>query len=535
MLAVAFTLVAFAALGVGAFLLARSQEKQRDDARDRFGQRAEIASSLLDSLFVVAFAGTASEASERFGGDDIDVRQLESRLGTSRYAVIVDTTGRILAQTKNTPAETAERMARRPRHVRQAFTERGYGISDVQDGLRPVIESAVAFGTPTGPRVQVSGQSVSVYREFLDGTLRPLPEVGKSEAFVLDGNGRLLGAAARGGRPRLPDPDLVSESGRGDSGTYAGRDGPAFFQDSPLSGSRWHVAVSADEDELFQALSGTSRWIPWGILGVGALALLAVGLLLSRLTRQSSQLQSSNAELARSNADLEQFAYAASHDLSAPLRTVAGFAQLLRQRYGGQLDDEADAYIGHMSAGVDRMQQLIDDLLLYSRVGREPVGQDPVDLESVLAEVLASLEEPLAARGGSVTSDDLPVVRGERGQLTQVLTNLVSNAIKFTAPEIEPRVHVAAARDGMAWRLSVRDNGIGVDSHSEVIFKMFGRLHPADAYPGTGIGLALVKRIVERHGGRIWVEPAPGGGSVFSFTLPDRAPVPAAEPAGAAA
>jgi signal transduction histidine kinase len=181
------------------------------------------------------------------------------------------------------------------------------------------------------------------------------------------------------------------------------------------------------------------------------------------------------------------------------------------------------------------MQQLIDDLLLYSRVGRAPVGQDAVDLEGVLAEVLESLAEPMAERGAVVTSDDLPVVRGERGQLAQVLTNLVSNAVKFTAPDVRPEVHVGAEREGAAWRLSVRDNGIGIDADSDVIFKMFGRLHPADAYPGTGIGLALVKRIVERHGGRIWVEPCPGGGSVFSFTLPDRAPVSSQEPVGVGA
>jgi signal transduction histidine kinase len=535
LLAVAFTLLALAALGVGAFLLARAQERQREDARERFGQRAEIASSLIDSLFRVAFVGASAEASDHHGGARVDEARLERELGANRYAIVIDTTGRVLGATSNVPEGTAERMARRPRHVRQALTERGYGLSDVQDGVRPVIETAIGFGTPSGPRVLVNGQLVSVFREFLDGTLAPLPEVSRSEAFVLDGNGRLLGAAAREGRPRLPQADLVSQSGRGDSGTYEGRDGPAFYQDSALAGSRWHVAVSADEDELYQALSGTGRWIPWAILGVGALALLAVGLLLSRLSRQSGALRASNVELARSNADLEQFAYAASHDLSAPLRTVAGFSQLLRQRYAGRLDDEADAYIEHMASGVDRMQQLIDDLLLYSRVGRAPVGQDAVDLEGVLAEVLESLAEPMAERGAVVTSDDLPVVRGERGQLAQVLTNLVSNAVKFTAPDVRPEVHVGAEREGAAWRLSVRDNGIGIDADSDVIFKMFGRLHPADAYPGTGIGLALVKRIVERHGGRIWVEPCPGGGSVFSFTLPDRAPVSSQEPVGVGA
>jgi len=181
------------------------------------------------------------------------------------------------------------------------------------------------------------------------------------------------------------------------------------------------------------------------------------------------------------------------------------------------------------------MQQLIDDLLLYSRVGRMPLGTDTIDLDEVLAEVVATLDEPIRERGAQVTNDPLPVVRGERVQLTQVLMNLVSNALKFTSPEVTPEVHVSARREGAAWRLSVRDNGIGVDPDADVIFKMFGRLHPADAYPGTGIGLALVKRIIERHGGKIWVEPADGGGSVFMFTLPDRSPVSVPERVGASA
>jgi signal transduction histidine kinase len=181
------------------------------------------------------------------------------------------------------------------------------------------------------------------------------------------------------------------------------------------------------------------------------------------------------------------------------------------------------------------MQQLIDDLLLYSRVGRSPLGTDAVDLDTVFNEVVDTLDEEIRERDARVTSDPLPIVRAERGQLTQVLTNLISNAVKFTGPNVSPEVHVSARREGQAWRLSVRDNGIGVDPQQDVIFKMFGRLHPADAYEGTGIGLALVKRIVERHGGRIWVEPADGGGSVFHFTLPDRAPVSLPERVGAPA
>jgi signal transduction histidine kinase len=185
-----------------------------------------------------------------------------------------------------------------------------------------------------------------------------------------------------------------------------------------------------------------------------------------------------------------------------------------------------------MVSGVDRMQQLIDDLLLYSRVGRAPLREDDVDLDDVLAEVLEWSAPAVRESGARITHDPLPMVRGERGQLAQVLQNLLANAIKFTAAGTVPEVHVSAVPEGdVGWRVSVRDNGIGVDGDDDgQIFKMFGRLHGTDAYPGTGIGLALSKRIVEAHGGRISVEPAPGGGSVFSFTVPAGMRVRAREP-----
>src|SRR3712207_5548813 len=164
----------------------------------------------------------------------------------------------------------------------------------------------------------------------------------------------------------------------------------------------------------------------------------------------------------RSNADLEQFAYAASHDLSEPLRTVAGFSQLLRSRYAGKLDADADEFIEHMNAGVNRMQQLIDDLLVYSRVGRTPTREEDVDLDAVFQEVIEWIGPAIRERDAQITHDPLPTVRGERGQLIQVLQNLLVNAIKFTAPDTVPRVHVGAARENGEWRISIRDNGIGV-------------------------------------------------------------------------
>jgi light-regulated signal transduction histidine kinase (bacteriophytochrome) len=222
------------------------------------------------------------------------------------------------------------------------------------------------------------------------------------------------------------------------------------------------------------------------------------------------------AELARSNEELEQFAYVASHDLSEPLRTVAGFVQLLAQRYQGQLDDDADEFIGFALDGVMRMQALIQDLLTYSMVSRVGYKVGMCDAQALVAELAES-----SGRSGAVTWSALPTVQADPGQLRRVFQNLISNGLKFVPPGREPHVHVSAARNGTEWYFAIKDNGVGVPGHhQERIFKMFQRLHSQDDFPGTGIGLAVCQRVIERHGGQIGVEETEGIGSTFFFTLP---------------
>lgn len=238
--------------------------------------------------------------------------------------------------------------------------------------------------------------------------------------------------------------------------------------------------------------------------------------------RTEEGLKKYTVELARSNAELQQFAYVASHDLQEPLRMVASFTQLLAQRYQGRLDADADEFIGYAVDGAHRMQVLVNDLLAYSRVGTQGKEFASVDCEAVLQIVLTNLQEALEETAGHVTHDPLPTVQADETQLGQVFQNLLGNALKFHGPE-PPRVHVSAQEINGEWRFSVRDNGIGIDpQQADRIFLLFQRLHTRAQYPGTGMGLAISKKIVERHGGWIWVESEPGKGSTFCFSMPMR-------------
>ena len=255
----------------------------------------------------------------------------------------------------------------------------------------------------------------------------------------------------------------------------------------------------------------------------------------TRIEWVNSQLEKQAEELVRSNRDLEQFAYVASHDLQEPLRKVASFCQLLQRRYAGQLDERADQYIGFAVDGAQRMQRLINDLLAFSRIGRLTSGFVDIDLNRLMAEVSSQTETAQRRADGELTWSDLPTVRGEEALLINLLVNLVSNSLKFRRPDVPARVHVSARREGDEWEITCRDNGIGIEPEfADKIFVIFQRLHSKDAYPGTGIGLAIAKKIVEYHDGRIWAVPAEGGGTEIKFTLPAIATLDdLAEPAGA--
>ena len=232
------------------------------------------------------------------------------------------------------------------------------------------------------------------------------------------------------------------------------------------------------------------------------------------------ELKSAIADLARSNQDLEQFAYVASHDLREPLRKIRSYSDLLVKRYRGQLDERADKYIAYITDATQRMQSLISDLLTYSRVSKPELIPEPTDLGHILKKTLADLSPLIKENKAVITADSLPTVNANSTQMAQLLQNLITNGIKFRTQQ-SPRIHITATREGQFWQMAVQDNGMGMEAqYRDRIFVIFQRLHYREEYPGTGIGLAVCKKIVERHGGQIWVESELGQGSTFYFTLP---------------
>ena len=274
---------------------------------------------------------------------------------------------------------------------------------------------------------------------------------------------------------------------------------------------RWaNVTVSAMRDA-----NGTPQYLICAIEDISQRKLVQE-LLQASLDTQTRYAQ----ELTRSNAELEQFSYVASHDLQAPLSTIAGYAQLLEKRCHNQLDAQGNKFIRNIVNSCERMQALIDDLLEYSRVGRSEKPFDVIDCNLVFEDACANLQLAIRQDRASVTRGDLPRVRGDSFQLLQLFQNLIGNAIKYRSREA-PVVHVGASRQGDSWVFSVQDNGIGIaEQYHPRIFQLFQRLHSQKQYSGTGIGLAICQRIVERHGGRLWVESEPNRGSTFYFSIP---------------
>jgi signal transduction histidine kinase len=524
-----FAIGALVMLGAAAYGLAHGQNGQRDQLESRFQGRAQLGAALVGSLFSASASGQQQQSAQRFG-DKIDQAALDRQAaqGGSKFIAITDANGKLLAASSGADRSGIERDLSRGMFFRQALTSNSYGLS----GITPegIVYTALPFKAKTGTRVQLTGLDPKLLAAFLGGTLKQVSNNASSTSLILDDSGGVVaetGRRERVGQP-LHDTALRAAIAKKTSGTTSG---DRLYTTQPVGSTGWRLALVADKGIVLEPVSGTNKWLPWAILVIGSIALAAVGVLLKRSLDASRQVRIANDELARSNADLERFAYVASHDLSEPLRTIGGFGGLLERRYGDRLDEEGRMMLGHITGGAARLQALIDGLLSYARVSTAPRHVEPVDLQELSGEVVTAIRPAINDRAASVDVGLMPTVEGERGQLAQLLQNLILNAIKFTDDAVTPQVELSSrpVADGR-WEVRVADNGVGIaPDQAERIFQMFQRGTVDRSRTGTGIGLALCARIVERHGGHIHVEPREGGGSVFAFDLPGApgAPTPA--------
>ncbi len=522
------TLVVVVVLGLFAVQLNASQSGLHDRAISRFRDRAQVISALTQAI--LSSAAAAPQAERQYGTKTVSPKLLDRAVkqGHLAYAVLFDERGQIIATSSSlTPAQRVAVLSSRA--VQSVRTGAPVALSDVHAGT---IDLAVALDTKSGRRVVVSGAPTALFGTFLSSYLRRVPTRGGT-AYVLDSRAAVIGArdALQPIGRTVGEHGLAAAVKRGDDGTY-GKDG--YFVASPVPGSSWHVVMTSTQTSLFSAISGSRKWLPWiiyaalGLTALGFLALLRRVLAANdKLTDSNAHLQSTNAllrhaaELSRSNAELEQFASIASHDLQEPLRKVQTFAAQLNATESDRLSEQGQDFLRRMSDAAGRMRALIDDLLMFSRVSTKARPFTAVDLSDTVGYVLTDLEIAIEESGAQLTIDPLPTIEAEPMQMRQLLQNLLGNALKFRRDGVTPEITVrATVADGIA-ELTIADNGLGFDAQFATrIFRAFERLHGTSAYPGTGIGLALCRKIVERHHGTITADGQENEGATFTIRLP---------------
>jgi signal transduction histidine kinase len=516
-------LVSAALIGIVVLLFAiaifNGRADRKESAERRFQDEATISASLIEALFGSTAPQAAEQNAKRFGDEEISQAKLDELVKRSQlsYAVVLDEQGQIIGQAKADDAVLAA-IRENPRHVAAVLGGAPWQLSGItrEDNA----EFVAAFDTPAGRRLMIQGFPVMLLSSFVNGTLAKLPNSENEQAYVVDDRGLIIGSGSADEAPGTPAPKPG---------------GDRVEVEAPIANSAWTVSLSQASGVLYEGIAtatGPLFLIVLTLAGLTALFLLHQTMGTSarlqsayaELERSNTDLARTNVELQRSNGELEQFASVASHDLQEPLRKVQTFGDQLERRHGANLDDEAKDYLRRMRNASSRMSVLIDDLLRFSRVTTHAKPHVPVDLARVARDVVNDLETRVAETHGTVELGRLPAVQADPTQMRQLLQNLIGNALKFHRPDVPPVVRVEpakATRPGFA-AFTVSDNGIGFEDHyQERIFRVFERLHPRDIYAGTGIGLALCRKIAERHGGSIEGEGRPGEGSTFTVMLPE--------------
>jgi signal transduction histidine kinase len=564
---VAAALVALSLMTVFAIELSNTQAKSRQDVKARVHERAVLAAALIDSLFQSVQQQIPAEA-RTYGSRTVSAATMDKNNKQSAFTAVLDSSGALLAHSRGFTAEAQTNLSHSAA-VGLVRTGHPYGLGNLLPYRKTgAIDFAVAFPTPFGERTLVTGFAPRALETFIARELGKIPGVKGAHNYLVDGNDAVLASS----NPAIPAgyrfraPSELAALAR-PSGDVAGH----YYDQVRLSNATWRIVLAAPDGPLFAPVSGLRKWVPWVIFLAFALVAILALVLGRRVLRSAGQVRAANArlalvngelaesnemlerrarELTRSNADLDQFASIASHDLQEPLRKVRTFTQQLTVNEADRLSEKGRDYLQRTNNAAERMQRLIEDLLRFSRVATHGRPFAPVDLGQVTREVLEDLDAQVDRSGAVVHVGELPTITADALQMRQLMQNLLSNALKFHHEGVAPEIWIDATVSDENARVTVRDNGIGFDpQYSLRIFRVFERLHGRNEYPGTGIGLALCRKIAERHSGAVAADGDPGGGATFTVILPmvqderlgagfqdpDRASVPESEGARAAA
>jgi signal transduction histidine kinase len=556
---IAGAMIVLGLMTVFAVELSDNQSKSRHDIQTRVHERAVLAGALLGSLFQTSAHSTLVQDTRLYGTPTVADSLLEKNRRTNDYLVLVDKAGNVLAHSQGFTAQARSDLSI-SESLRLLRAGAPWALGNVLPyGATGVVNYGVALPTRSGTRYLLSGIPPATLQPFLLGELRQIPGVKGSYNSVVDQHGLFI-ASTNPQRPagyRLHTAAQVHAL-HSRNGVIADR----YFDRETLPNTGWSIFLSAPQGPLFASVSGFRKWLPWLIFIAFGLVAIASLLLVRRaisdaervreaneqltganveladakvsleevndeladsnraLGRSNEELERHARELVRSNAELDQFASIASHDLQEPLRKVRTFTERISETEADTLSERGIDYLRRANASAERMQTLIEDLLRYSRVSSQGRPFAPVDLRRVTEDVLEDLSEHVNRTGAIVRVGSLPTIKADAPQMRQLLQNLISNAVKFRRESVTPEVDVESKVESGWVTITVRDNGIGFDpQYSRRIFRVFERLHGRGTYPGTGIGLALCRRIAERHGGTIVARSVPDEGSTFTVTM----------------
>jgi signal transduction histidine kinase len=537
-LLVGAALVVLGLLAGFAVALSDTQASSRKDIESRVHQRAVLAAALVESIFSTVQQQVPADA-KAFGGRRLNSAALQKDLGTGEYLAVLGPHGAVLAGAGLNSRIRAQLLSAPA--VRLTLSGQPYELGDLlPNGRTGVIDIALALPTPSGRRVLVEGVVPSSLSTLLSGELDRIPGVTGASNLILGANDTVIASNLKA---RPTGYTYRSAAARVALGRSTGDRRGNFYDEVPLQGSTWRLILASPDGPLFASVAGLHRWVPWLLLvAFGLVALIALGLgwravhsaeqdlalanvQLAAVNREleatNASLEQRAAELARSNTELDQFASIASHDLQEPLRKVRTFTEQLMVSEVGNLSERGVDYLERANRAAERMQQLIHDLLQFSRVTTKPRPFSRVDLNEVTAAILDDISVELDESGAEVSVGPLPTLSADELQMRQLILNLISNAVKFRREGVPPEITISGERVGEQVRITVADNGIGFEQqYSERIFRVFERLNGRGFYPGTGIGLALCQKIATRHGGEIVAEGRPGQGATFTVTLP---------------